>query len=109
MYFLSKFTSEVVLILILVVLDAEFYALSNSINIRGSHPEKIGEVSPKLLAKKPNFDQYFLSRSTSETVLTSNLVVLDAEFYSLSNDIVFNRDYQAKTAGFSRNSHFSPV
>ena len=41
-YFFSGFASETVLILILIVLDAEFYALSIDVIFRGGHRAKIG-------------------------------------------------------------------
>ena len=40
-FFLSEFAYEPVLILILAVLDAEFYSLSTGIIFNGCHPAKI--------------------------------------------------------------------
>ena len=41
-YFLLRFASETVLNLVLVVIDAEFYTISNDISFKGNHKAEIG-------------------------------------------------------------------
>ena len=52
--------------------------------------------------------EFFLPGFASATVLTLKPVVLDAEFYSLSNGTIFRGGHRAKTANFGQNTHFSP-
>ena len=93
-FFLSRFTYEAVLILNLVVIDAEFYRLSIVLIFRGGHRVKIGGRCFTLNTRqKSTFHQFSLSGFAFEAVLILILVALDVEFYALSNDVIFNGDH----------------
>ena len=59
-FFLSGYAYGVVLILNVVALDAEFYALSNGVIFNGCHRVKIGDFSQNTRYKS-SFHEYLLS------------------------------------------------
>ena len=50
--------------------------------------------------------EFFQSGFASEAVLILETVVLNAEFYSLSNGIIFEAGHRAKNATFRQNTNF---
>ena len=50
--------------------------------------------------------EFFQSGFASEAVLILETVVLNAEFYSLSNGIIFEAGHRTKNATFPQNTNF---
>jgi hypothetical protein len=94
-YILPIFASTLVLTLKVVVLDAEFNSLSNGVTFNKGHRLKSGSYGEKLDFWPPFYSEIFsfLSRFVQQLVLTLKMVVLDAEFNSLSNGTRFSRDH----------------
>ena len=89
----------------MVVLDAEFRALSNGITFRWGHQAKSGGLTP-ITHFRDQFSTYTWDRFAFETVLCLRLVVLDAEFQALSNGITSGRGHRAKIGGSTPITHF---
>ena len=58
------------------------------------------EQKPRVPAKIRSFPELFLSEFAHESVLILNPIVLDAEFNSLSDGIIFNWYHRVKTNPF---------
>jgi len=95
-FFLSRFTQRLVLTLEMVVLDAEFNSLSNGMTFNNDHRPKMGSYDEKLGFSSSFYSEIFsfLSRFVQRLVLNLEMVVLDAEFNSLSNSIKITRDHR---------------
>jgi hypothetical protein len=80
----------------MVVLDAEFNSLSNGMTFNTDHWSKNESYDEKLGFSSSFYREIFsfLSRFAQWLVLTLEIVVLDAEFNSLSNGTSFDRDYR---------------
>ena len=88
MYVLSGFAYGSVLILEMIVLDAEFRAISNDVTFTYGHPAKHGCSTPTTHLIDIS-QECFLFRFANRSVLILEMIVPDADFYSLSNGVSF--------------------
>jgi hypothetical protein len=108
-FFLSGFAVRLVLTLKMIVLGAELNSLSNHTTYNKDHRPKTGSYDEKPVFRPFFYSEilYFLSRFVQEVVLTLKMIVLDAEFNSLSNGTRFHRSHRHKKIVFLQIPGFS--